>query len=301
MRRSGFTLIELLVVIAIIAILIGLLVPAVQKVRAAAAKIQCQNNLKQIGLGLNNYVTNFDGLPPSRTTGGIATAPWYPHVHSWSVALLPYIEQTVTFNLYNYNANWDATVNRPAVRTYMKLFNCPTTPGQPRYDTTISAQPAAGDYHAINAVKDFVGINCFGLIRITGADDSRLVGAMQRDAITPMTWIIDGTSHTILAAEDAGRPTFYNQAHQVFDPVGKEGGWADPNAAFSIDGSNPDGSIKGPCALNCSNNSEIYSWHSGGANVVFSDGHVEFLREGMDLCVLAALCTRAGGEVIPDY
>ena len=110
--------------------------------------------------------------------------------------------------------------------------------------------------------------------------------------------ITDGTSSTILVAEDAGRPTFYNAMRQVYDPVGKEGGWADPNGAFSIDGSNPDGSIPGPCPLNCSNNSEVYSFHTNGANVVFADGSVHFLSSSIDLCVLAALSTKAGGEVI---
>jgi prepilin-type N-terminal cleavage/methylation domain-containing protein/prepilin-type processing-associated H-X9-DG protein len=296
-RRSGFTLIELLVVIAIIGVLLSLLLPAVQKVRAAAARIQCMNNLKQIGLGVENYEGTFGGFPPSRTTGGVVGAPYYPYSHSWSAALLPYIEQTAAFNLYNYKANWNDPRNYTADRTYLKLFNCPMTPNQPRADTTIASQPSAGDYHAVNAIKNFVGINCFGLTRITSVDDPRLVGAMMRDQVTPVVAITDGTSNTILVAEDAGRPAFYNAKQQVFDPVGKEGGWADPNGAFSIDGSNPDGSIPGPCTMNCSNNSEVYSFHSGGANAVFADGSVHFLRSSMNLCTLAALVTRGGGEV----
>src|ERR1700704_5416667 len=101
-RRTAFTLIELLVVIAIIAVLIGLLLPAVQKVRDAAARLQCQNNLKQIGLGMMNYEATNGGLPPSRTDGTVVGAPFYPYSHSWSAALLPYIEQTASFNLYSY-------------------------------------------------------------------------------------------------------------------------------------------------------------------------------------------------------
>jgi prepilin-type N-terminal cleavage/methylation domain-containing protein/prepilin-type processing-associated H-X9-DG protein len=302
-RRSGFTLIELLVVIAIIAVLIGLLLPAVQKVRDAAARLSCQNNLKQIGLGVLNYESTFNGLPPSRTTGNVAGAPYYPYQHSWSAALLPYIEQTASFNLYNYNADWNSPKNYAAVQTYLKLFNCPNTPKQPRADTTISAQPSAGDYHAVNAIKDFVGINCFGLIRITDKDDPRLVGAMMRDRVTRITEIGDGTSSTILVAEDAGRPAFYDASRKVFDPAGKEGGWADPNGAFSLDGANRDGTVPGPCPMNCSNNSEMYSFHTGGANVVFADGSVHFLKDTIDLCTLAKLVTRNGGELLSanDY
>jgi prepilin-type processing-associated H-X9-DG protein len=166
---------------------------------------------------------------------------------------------------------------------------------------TIAAQPSAGDYHAMNAIKNFVGINCFGYIGIKNPDDPRLVGAMRRDEITRFGQITDGTSSTILVAEDAGRPAFYNAMQQVFDPVGKEGGWADPNGAFSLDGANPDGSIPGGCPLNCSNNSEIYSFHEAGANVVFADGSVHFLTQKIDLCTLAALVTRAAGEVVPPY
>jgi prepilin-type N-terminal cleavage/methylation domain-containing protein/prepilin-type processing-associated H-X9-DG protein len=310
-RRVGFTLIELLVVIAIIAVLIGLLLPAIQKVREAANRTNCQNNLKQIGLGMLNYETAQRGLPPSRTTGSAAGAPYYPYQHSWSAALLPYIEQTASFNLYSYRANWNDPVNYPAIRTYLKLFNCPSTPYQPRTDDTIAATPSAGDYHAVNAIKSFVGINCFGLVGVNPStpDDPRLVGAMRRDKNTPIAAITDGTSNTILVAEDAGRPTFYNASRQVvMDAPFKEGGWADPNGAFSIDGStpsgrhNPDGTIAaGECAINCTNDSEMYSFHSGGANVVFADGSVHYLSAKLNLCTLAALSTRSGGEVVPDY
>jgi prepilin-type N-terminal cleavage/methylation domain-containing protein/prepilin-type processing-associated H-X9-DG protein len=306
--RCGFTLIELLVVIAIIAILIGLLLPAIQKVREAAARIQCQNNLKQIGLGTLDYESALGGLPPSRTTGNHAGAPYYPYQHSWSAALLPYIEQTAAFNLYDYKADWNAPVNYAAIRTNQKIFNCPSTPDQPRFDGTIGATPAAGDYHAVNAIKNFVAVNCFGYPHLVDKDDPRIVGAMRRDEITPITAISDGTSNTILVAEDAGRPQFYNALRQKyidpnFPPPGKEGGWADPNGAFSIDGSYPNGLIPGPCTMNCTNNSEVYSFHSNGANVVFADGSVHFLNSNMNLCVLAALATRAGGEVISgaDY
>src|SRR5215204_4070354 len=118
--RRGFTLIELLVVIAIIAILIGLLLPAVQKVREAANRMKCSNNLKQLGLGLHNYQTTNGYFPPGAVTSSTAAGPTRlrqklgittPSNHSWSVFLLPYIEQDNLAKQYDYNANWYATAN----------------------------------------------------------------------------------------------------------------------------------------------------------------------------------------------
>jgi prepilin-type N-terminal cleavage/methylation domain-containing protein/prepilin-type processing-associated H-X9-DG protein len=300
-RKAGFTLIELLVVIAIIAILIALLVPAVQKVRESANVAQCQNNLHQIGIGMHNYAGDAKGFPPSRTDGTMVGAPYYPYQHSWSAALLPYIEQTSAFNIYHYDKNWDDPLNYVAVQTQLPVFNCPSTLEPTRQDTTIAAQPAGGDYHAMNAIKDFVAINCFGLTRITNKDDPRIVGVMMRNQNTRFAQIVDGMSTTILVAEDAGRPRLYNSLWQVYDPVGKQGGWADPNGAFSLDGANSDGSVPGPCPLNCSNDSEIYGFHAAGANVVFADGSVHMLSPGIDLCVLAKLVTRGGNEVVGQF
>lgn len=307
--RAGFTLIELLVVIAIIAILIALLVPAVQKVREAAARLQCQNNLKQIGLGMHGYANSNGGFPPSRTTGNVTTAPWYPHQHSWSAGLLPYIDQTNVFNHYVYTQNWNAPANYTAIQTPLAVFSCPSTPQQDRYDTTIApVSPACGDYNATDSIKWFVAINCFGYSGLSSSTpdyDSRIAGAMPHDEITPFVRITDGTSNTILVAEDAGRSPFYNATQQMCLPEcggslpnGGQGGWADPNGTYAIDGSNPNGTIPGTCSLNCSNNSEVYSFHPGGANVVMGDGSVHFFTTDMNLCVLAALVTRSGNEVV---
>jgi prepilin-type N-terminal cleavage/methylation domain-containing protein/prepilin-type processing-associated H-X9-DG protein len=294
-KPAGFTLIELLVVIAIIAVLIALLLPAVQKVREASARASCQNNLKQIGLALMNYESNYGRFPPGDTH---APAPQ----HAWAAAVLPDLEQDNVYKIYNYTVDWNNPVNYAAIQTQMKVFNCPSTPSGERNDTTISANPACGDYSSVNAIKDFVAVNCFGL-RITNADDPRIVGVMVRNNPARIQEITDGTSNTIMVAEDAGRPGFYAFGPvQVDNPLfEKEGGWADPGAPFSIDGSNLDGSVPGGCALNCSNNSEVFSFHPGGANVVFADGSVHFLNANMDLCKLAALVTRAGNEAALGY
>src|SRR5262245_867458 len=147
-RRSGFTLIELLVVIAIIAILIGLLLPAVQKVREAANKIRCLNNLKQIGIGVHAYHGTYDKLPPGKSKDYKSVNPAFPVYARWSIhsQLLPFIEQLPLYNSIDFNfppetpgmegpvikfmPAWTnpGGVNAVASRTRVGLFLCPSDP-----------------------------------------------------------------------------------------------------------------------------------------------------------------------------
>jgi prepilin-type N-terminal cleavage/methylation domain-containing protein/prepilin-type processing-associated H-X9-DG protein len=305
-RSTGFTLIELLVVIAIIAVLIGLLLPAVQKVREAAGRTRCSNNLKQLGLGLVNYESTTGELPPSAT--GIETT--VPQ-HSWSSRILNQIEAANIAKLYHFEVNWDANVNWPAIQTQIPVFNCPSNPLGQRQDMSGQLAPgtnsACADYNAFNAVKDFVAINLLSVFPPPiDKDDPRIVGAMRREKPSKLSDITDGTSSTILLAEDAGRPSLFKFGGVPGDPtvmntVPKEGGWADPGGPFSLDGSERDGSVPGNCPMNCSSNSEVYSFHNGGANFVFADGSVHFIRDTISLTALAQLITRSGGEVVKDY
>jgi prepilin-type processing-associated H-X9-DG protein len=137
-------------------------------------------------------------------------------------------------------------------------------------------------------------------------EDPRIVGAMRVNQPSKLVDITDGTSSTILLAEDAGRPNFYIFGGMLGDPsspcyVAKEGGWADYGGPFSLDGSERDGCVPGNCPMNCSNNSEVYAFHQGGANFVFADGSVHFIRDTVSLATLAQLITRAGGEVVKGY
>jgi prepilin-type N-terminal cleavage/methylation domain-containing protein/prepilin-type processing-associated H-X9-DG protein len=316
-KAQGFTLIELLVVIAIIAILIGLLVPAVQKVRAAAARIQCANNLKQHGLALLDYENTYKALPASRTT---------TPSQGWNPLVLPFIEQSTVYNQYNITINYDAAANLPMVIINLAVFICPSAPdpsSRPQIlatptGVTLTAPMGACDYGAINQVfPDFYVCNTN-----MPAAPADLTGPLQKNATTKILQIADGTSNTILIVEDAGQPANYvlgklqgpavaGGPNNVGTPT-PDWGWADSGFAFSINGSDPTtGAIikqtattgNASCIVNCNNNGELYSFHDAGVNAVFCDGSVHFLPVTMSPATLAALVTKNGGEVVtlPDY
>jgi len=317
--RRAFTLIELLVVIAIIAVLIGLLLPAVQKVREAAARMSCQNNLKQLGLGLHNYQNANDALPGNIRPDAVSTV----RVR-WVTYLLPYIEQDNLFRQASLSVNWHLQPN--VFGTRLKGLECPSAPNGQIVDGAPDTTPAwtnivaNGDYAAIYGVDPRLA--SAGLIDPASAGfENGAVSRSQRLSFTNS--FPDGVSNTLHVTESAGRPDIYRNGKLAQKASGNSrvngGGWCRPASDIPfLTGSSADGlTFPGPAAINATNgetfaagyphpyygtlgSSQIYGFHSGGVNALFADGSVRFLRQSVSIRTLAALVSRNGGETLAN-
>jgi prepilin-type N-terminal cleavage/methylation domain-containing protein/prepilin-type processing-associated H-X9-DG protein len=295
--RPGFTLIELLVVIAIIAILIGLLLPAVQKVREAAARAQCSNNLKQLGLACHNFHDVRKCLPYCRTGG-------HSQDNTWAVIVLPFIEQN---NLYT---NWFSTaianldgpqivsaypviaINDLRFNPTIRATNAPLSNMTPIYFCPSRRAP-----QICNAPMGANLVGSCGDYSAVGGDDALNDGAFHVNDLygtgIRLLQIVDGTSNTLLIGEKHLAPTDLGQG--TYDgciysatPSGLSFRQAGPNHPLAL-------------SITDAQNGQFGSWHPALVNFVFCDGHVTGISTNTPGTVLSALVTRAGNEVIPPY
>jgi prepilin-type N-terminal cleavage/methylation domain-containing protein/prepilin-type processing-associated H-X9-DG protein len=279
--RRGFTLIELLVVIAIIAILIGLLLPAVQKVREAAARLKCQNNLKQMGIAFQSYYDAAGFLPTSGTevpTGGTDNPPKNRLDWGWTYEILPYLEQGNLLNVAN---------NTVVRATPLPVYACPARNG-PRF--------AGGSYRSDYAGNGGTnpnaspGASCNGtVVRSRGSDVSDVPGVLKLGNVT------DGLSNTIFVGEkiiNADKTCCADNES-----------WAGPGLdADIIRGARPNGSVWWTPAKDFRDaavpDDEHYRFgsnHTSGMNAVFGDGSVRFIRYSVDPATFMRACNRMDG------
>jgi prepilin-type N-terminal cleavage/methylation domain-containing protein/prepilin-type processing-associated H-X9-DG protein len=322
-QRRAFTLMELLVVIAIIAVLIGLLVPAVQQVREAAARSQCQNNLKQLALAMHDYHDQFKRLPSGMSPGqpgpGVAIGDggfccW----GTWMVAILPYIEQQAAFALYvNYGGDvWTvgpyfSTAPITALTTQrFEVMTCPSDIPNAPYLGITSHNYGVNYGNTTIYQHTQVAVNGF-VCNFGGAPFAVNVGF-------PLTYITDGTSNTLLMAEviqgqrvdirgwawygpssgiTTAAPPNTSQPDQLESDVGF--GIPFPNGVCDSGAPNP------PCIANFSGDivemRYARSRHPGGINAALADGSMRFISDNIDMTTWQALGTAQGGDTVGDF
>jgi prepilin-type N-terminal cleavage/methylation domain-containing protein/prepilin-type processing-associated H-X9-DG protein len=343
MKRSkpGFTLIELLVVIAIIAVLIALLLPAVQQAREAARRTQCKNNMKQMGLALMNYESSHSVFPPARIDlSGLAYVPGGYYQTSWTQMILPYIDQAPLYQAYNCNLTWSDPANLPVTTKSVSAFMCPSAPTN-RLVPAATVKDGVGnfypsatpygfcDYGSMNAVRPAYFLsNGLPVPPMTAATNTASPasaskyewdGGLKKGAATPISAITDGTSNTLMAVEDAGRPQITVLTKATASTTKDGWGWADIQAGYSLDGATSDASVvgkasctvpTGPCSLttvaapygiNMLNDSEMYAFHVGGAHVLMCDGSVKFISSNIAASTLGAMATRNTGDIVGEF
>ncbi len=297
--RRAFTLIELLVVVAIIAVLIGLLLPAVQKVREAAARVQCQNRLKQVGLAMHNHHGVYERFPPgfaskAAVVNGDGMGPGW----GWAAHLLPYLEQDNLALLIDYQKDITDPAHAAVRGTSHKEFLCPSD--APREPTFLAAGAGGAGLCRV-AYANYVGVA--GTFEVTTFPDTNN-GVLYRNSRTRVGDITDGTSNTLMATERASKRS------PMTTWVGAVTGCVNPPLDPAHDAEGPPTLVltnTGDAAAGRTPNNTLGhvedagSRHHGVTNGLLGDGSVRPLRDAMAAATWQALGTRAGGEVAGDY
>lgn len=295
-RCRAFTLVELLVVIALIGILVGLLLPAVQVAREASRRLQCQNNLKQIGLAIHNYHDTFRQFPWCNANSTLSGG-------SLFVAIMPYMELSNGYKLYDFTKPNRDPFNRQVVSQQIPFYRCPSDPERRSVPSCSSdSGRAPGNYAVSIGTTDYNQYwKWFGAAQPTL--DGAIVYSDTTDRITKMASMTDGTSNTLLVGETA-----YNLPDYKFSFGDCEGEsrysftyWCNPypgstacttKYSFNPNDAQDDGIFDSGWVRS------FRSEHLGGVQFVFADGSVHFISQNVAAITLDQLASRNGGEVV---
>jgi prepilin-type N-terminal cleavage/methylation domain-containing protein len=298
-RRSAFTLIELLVVIAIIGILIALLLPAVQKVRDAANRMKCENNLKQIGLALHNYHDSYGVLPPGVQQGT-------SNLFSFHVKLLAYLEQQNLYQQFNFNKRYDQAPNLALGLLLVPSYRCPSA-------IQLETEYGSGEWsggeptltHHYYGVAGPIGTNPQTgqdyAYRATNQGNEALQGVLGMDSKVRLTDISDGTSNTLMVGEMSWTDANYYRiwtrgTYDDSDTNIDRDTTCCKNVANAFRSTRYDGSTN-------ANNVSFGSEHAGGsgANFALADGAVRWISASIGFNTYLSVASYNGGEVVSDF
>ncbi len=330
-RKTGFTLVELLVVIAIIGILVGLLLPAVQAAREAARRMQCSNNLKQLGLAIHNHESTFKWIPIWGVEFALSEAPTNPSNPYFNLTgdarrpmgalgqLLPYLEQTNLYNLFdlkrplvdpvNLVPPFPSGTNSPAAFAKVAVFVCPSTPEVPSdYGTYFVPIGFPSNTPYILPRTDYVPLR--GIHESLGTCISKptrthngMLGAEFPITKRKVKFgeVSDGLSNTICFVELAGKQQIFFRGQRMPGVLTLNSFYGDWNVARHVRGLSG-ATITAPEQPGCStinivNQNNPYSFHTGGVQIVRGDGSVTFINQSIATPAFISLATRDGGEV----
>jgi prepilin-type N-terminal cleavage/methylation domain-containing protein/prepilin-type processing-associated H-X9-DG protein len=321
MRRRGFTLIELLVVIAIIAVLIALLLPAVQAAREAARRSSCVNNMKQLGLAMQNYHDTIGTFPiGAMGVRSLISGGKYPDGtpvgnarRTWAAMLLPYIEQGTIANSYNYQIIFNDARNTTAELALIGVYSCPSDPNLGSIEQSPGRRQGnyCVNWGSISWYQDMSSTYnpLKGVYPPGSTQPVYFRGApFTMDKSYGIQNLTDGTSNTLLMAEvrigadisggtQDHRGDIWNDDYQCAQFTA----YTPPNSPFpdylSADCNYPYGSNP-PCTTKTPYFSAARSYHPGGVNAVMADGHVQFFKNSVNIDVWRALASSQGAEVI---